>query len=252
MDFRIKRQLAVIGVFLAVILIPVFFSIYLWFPTASCQDNRRNQGEEGIDCGGPCASCALKNPQAVNVFWARFVSVREGSYDAVAEVKNPNIKLGAEEIEYEFQFFDDSDILVARRIGRSFLYPGETAHFVESNITTGRTISRVLFAVRGVSWVFTDRIPPDVAVGDRKLVVSGEKRETTVTATLLNRSLGDFKEVTVSALVFDQEENILAVSKTVEKDVRAGGERRIFFSWPGAVEQDNVFVALEPRVNILR
>lgn len=251
MDFRIKRQLVIIGVLFAVILIPVVFSIYSWLPTASCQDNRRNQGEEGIDCGGPCTPCALKNPENLDVFWTRFVSVREGSYDAVAEVKNPNIKLGAEEFEYEFQFFDDADILVARRVGRSFMFPAETAHFVESNIMTGRTISRVLFAVRDVRWAFTNRVPPDVAVGDRKLTVSAEKQETTLTATLLNRSLRDLKEVAVSAFVFDRQENVLAVSKTVEKDLLAGSERQIFFSWPRVIQQEDVFITFEPRVNIL-
>ena len=27
-------------------------------PTATCYDGIQNQGEEGIDCGGPCAPCA--------------------------------------------------------------------------------------------------------------------------------------------------------------------------------------------------
>ena len=31
-------------------------------PTATCFDNIQNQGETGVDCGGPCAACPTNNP----------------------------------------------------------------------------------------------------------------------------------------------------------------------------------------------
>lgn len=38
-------------------------------PTTSCFDSIKNQGEEGIDCGGPCDPCAIKKemPQKSNI-----------------------------------------------------------------------------------------------------------------------------------------------------------------------------------------
>ena len=33
-------------------------------PTATCSDNQQNQGETGVDCGGPCAACSTAAPSA--------------------------------------------------------------------------------------------------------------------------------------------------------------------------------------------
>jgi len=252
MDFRTKRQFAVIAVVALVVVMPIAVFIYTKLPQATCFDSRRNQGEEKVDCGGPCVPCVLKHPQDVSVFWARFVALGQDSYDAAAEVRNPNIKLGAKEFEYEFQLFDDAGVIVARRVGRSFIFPGQTVHLIEANIKTMRVVSRVSLVVREIQWVFTDIIQPDVAIGDRKLTATTDSGGAILTATLLNRSLSDFDEVVISALILDEQGNMLAVSKTVEKNVRAGEGRRIFFSWPSVLPHENPSVIIEPKVNILK
>lgn len=34
-------------------------------PEGSCQDGIQNQGETGIDCGGPCAACMTKKDSVI-------------------------------------------------------------------------------------------------------------------------------------------------------------------------------------------
>lgn len=251
MDFRKKRQLAIIAAVSAAIFIPVAILAYIYAPRPTCFDNRKNQGEEEVDCGAICIPCALKHPEELSVLWVRFVKIRENTYDVVAEIRNPNLKLGAIQFEYEFQLLDTAGVQVARKTGRSFIFPGETAHLIETSMQTQRTLERATIALRGASWVFTDVIPQDVVVGEKRLDFIPAKDETTLTATLINRSLFDFGQVFLSALIFDERGNILAASKVTEKNLRSGETRPIFFSWPREIDRGKTTVAIESRVNTI-
>lgn len=251
MDFRARRQLIIIVIVLAAILTPIGLLIYKNLPEPTCFDNKQNQGEEGADCGGPCTPCALKHPEDMSVFWTRFVPVRENTYDVAAEIRNPNLKLGAAKFEYEFRFFDDAGVLVAARPGSSFVFPDETFHVIETGIQTPRTLRRVTLVVSGAEWLFTDITPPDVVIGGKTISVLPVERETTVRATLVNRSLVDFREVFVTALIFDEKGNILAASKITEKNLASGESRPVFFFWPLEIDDENVSVSVEARVNTL-
>ena len=137
MDFRARRQLAVLGV-IALVVGGIGFLIFrAGLPDPSCQDNRKNQGEEDTDCGGPCASCALREQKPVEIFWTRFVQVRANTYDVAAEVRNPNVRIAAVFFDYEFKLFDTAGVAVVSRRGRAFLYPGETAHLIEIGLLSG-------------------------------------------------------------------------------------------------------------------
>ena len=77
----------------------VIAGIYFLFlkPAPSCFDNKQNQGEEGIDCGGPCSKVcipqAIKTITVVNrVVW---LEASPNNYVAFAEVKNDNSDFAA-------------------------------------------------------------------------------------------------------------------------------------------------------------
>lgn len=251
MDFRTRRQLAIIAIVLAVILVPAGLAFYFYSPKATCEDNRRNQGEEETDCGGPCVPCALKHPEDLSVFWVRFVPVRENVYDVAAEIRNPNLKLGAYSFDYEFSFFDDAHVRVVTRTGTSFAFPGETFHIVEPNIETLRTLERVTVSLKNPRWVYTDALSLDVVIGDPVLRVDREHKESILTAVVINRTLSNISAVELTALVLDQEGNVAAVSRSVEDLLVSGEARKIFFSWPRIVEEDGVRLIVEPRVHTL-
>ena len=251
MEFRTKRQLIIILIVFLVIAIPAALVIYRYIPRSTCFDNVKNQGEEDADCGGPCIPCALKHPQDMSVFWVRFVAVRENTYDVAAEVRNPNIKLGAPHFDYEFRFYDDAGVLVAERDGQSFVFPGETIHLVEASVETLRTLKRATLTLKNVQWLFTDRASPDVVIGGKQLNVDPLKKSSVLAATLVNRSLLDFRDVFLASLILDAEGNVIAVSKVTEKDLRSGETRPVVFSWPLSIVAQNPVVITEVRINTL-
>lgn len=249
MDFRTRRQLVVLlAVGLAAAGIAAA-ALRLSAPAPSCADNRKNQGEEAADCGGPCPPCALKHPRALEVFWVRFVKVRENTYDVAAEVRNPNPKLGAPAFAYEFKLYDTAGALVAARAGQAFLYPGETAHLAEIGLTSGRQIQRAALAVGEADWRFMEGRAPDVAAGSREYATVEEEGTTRgrARAIVANRTLEDLPEVEVSAVILDRDGNLLGVHRTLLQALPAGAARPVEFVWPAAFPRSAAAILIEPR-----
>ncbi len=234
MDFRARRQLAVLGVIALVAGGIGFYIFRAGLPDPSCQDERKNQGEEAVDCGGPCVSCALREQKPVEIFWTRFVQVRANTYDVAAQVRNPNVKLAAVSLDYEFKLFDAVGVAVASRRGRTFLYPGETAHLTEIGLLSGRTIARTSLVIGETEWQPSDAVGPDVIAGSKEYALEGDPGAlvSAVKAIVANRGITDVRDITVSALVFDQNGNLLGTHRTLLNELPAGLSGPVSFVWP--------------------
>ncbi len=247
MDFRTRRQLVVLAIAAVVVGGIGFLIVRASLPEPSCQDNRRNQGEEAVDCGGPCIPCALRESKPIEVFWARSVQVRANTYDVAAEIRNPNIKLAAASFDYEFKLYDTAGVNVASRRGRSFLYPGETAHLIEIGLLSGRTIRNAALAIGDTAWALSDAVGPDVIAGSKEYVLEGEPGApfATVRALVVNRGLADLPGVNVTAVVFDAGGNLLGAHRIVIENLAAGASQPVRFAWPAVFPLEPSALAVE-------
>ncbi len=250
MDFRTKRQLIVLAIITAFFVLVGGSVIYLVLPEPTCFDDRRNQGEEGVDCGGPCIPCALKEAKPIEVFWVQFVKTREHTYDVAAEVKNPNAKLAAVSFDYEFKLNDTAGVLVAARSGTSFLYPGELSHLAEIGLSSGREIRRASLTIGNVAWRITEAAKPDVIAGGKEHVVRAEDGApiSVVKAFLTNRTLVDLTGVGATVVLSDRDGNLVGVSSTVLPLLRPGAATPVEFRWPIAFSAGVASIIVEPRV----
>lgn len=249
MDFRSRRQFLILFI-LALILAGAGFLLYrAGGPEPSCFDGRRNQGEERVDCGGPCIPCAFRNKKDLEVFWVRAVPARGDRYDVAAEVKNPNVKVGVARFEYEFALLDEKGIGVASRRGRSFIYPGEVVHLAEIGLAAGRPVADAAIRLEHIEWVVTDAISPDVIAGNReyRIEVQNGVRQSVVRANLQNRTLLDVPGLTVAVLLLDDNGNLLGVHGTVVERMSAGETRPVEFRWPGVLAESVAAVIIEAR-----
>lgn len=251
MDFRRKRQFIIIAVVAAVLFGIIFLLVYRLTPQPTCFDNRKNQNEEDVDCGGPCVSCALKHQEPLELSWSpRFFLVGDHQYDFVAEIRNPNLALGGTFL-YTFKIFDNTGFLLAERKGRSFMYPGETAHLIENSFVTERTIDHVNLEILGTTFTFSKDVEPDLIAGrktyDIKTGIQG-KQVSHVTTLLVNRTLEDQKNIMVNVLLYDKDGNVVGVNKTVVDSLASGVSMPLEFSWPSVVASVADSIMIEPRV----
>lgn len=249
--WRTRRQLIALLIVGLLVGSAGFLFIRNLLPEPTCFDNRRNQGEEEADCGGPCLPCIFRNKKIPEVFWVRIAPVRGSVYAAVAEVKNPNSALGIPRFEYVLKLFDDKDVLVIERKGESFFYANEVAHIVETDLRSERKIVRGILDIGKTEYAFRDDNPPDLIAGEKELrVVSQNGSSTELKARLFNRTLADFRSVRVHGILLDKSQNVLAASSILLDELRGGDAKEIRFFWPGEIK-DAALIMVEPRVNVL-
>lgn len=251
-SWRARRQLVVVSIFIIVIGGGVLYIVSPYFFSASCFDGKRNQGEIAADCGGPCGPCELKNPKELTIFWARGVPVREGVYDVVAHIENPNLELSSQNLTYEFILLENG-IPIARRRGTTFLLPQERLSIAEFNLTTERVPTDTEFQILDVEWEVRRESRPNIIVERRiyRVITDGAQRKSSIEARIQNRSPFDFREVEVNFIALDPDGNLLGVSSVVVEDLRAGESRDLKALWPTEFFGEIGSIQVEPRVNML-
>ena len=107
MSSRFLRRL-IFGVFYLAVFGGLSYSIYLLGIRggASCFDGRQNQSELGVDCGGSCVSCELKNLSPISFFGD--LRVAGVDWSSAAEFEEPSIQ--SRNIKIEFPQKDQAKV----------------------------------------------------------------------------------------------------------------------------------------------
>jgi hypothetical protein len=185
-------------------------------PAPTCFDNTQNQGETGVDCGGPCVPCELKSlkPIQVDQGWPKWFKTTTSTSGIVAEIYNPNPDWGASNFSYRLDIKDQFGSIIKSVTGASFIYGGELKYLVEPRIDLGAgKISSVDLTISNPQWVsINDFSRPDVEIQD---VNTGKTDMLYVSGKVVNRAESDFSNFSVYSLVYNKDGQFLAASKTI-------------------------------------
>lgn len=216
-------------VFLFALALPVFFVTY---KAPSCTDGLKNQGEQGIDCGGPCSLLCKANALDLIIHWQRAFKVKEGIYNVLAYIENPNLDSGVRDIPYTFKLYDEENLVIFEKRGHTFVPPKKVFGIFESNINTGtRVPARTFFEFPAVP-VWTKDISPEVPLTFSNEILSGNDDKPRLTAVLENPGLNPVYNIEVVAVIYDLKNNALASSRTIVDSVVKGGSTPLVFTWP--------------------
>lgn len=239
LTWGLRRQFAVFSVFAAVILLIVFGAIYYFRPEPTCFDNRQNQDEEGVDCGGAVARCTPCSGKIrdLTTLWTRFFIIRDGVADIAALLENSNQFLGTKKFVYAVKLYDENNVLISIRENSTFVLPGEKFLVFEPNIVTqNRVPKRVILEPRMVSWEPAESAPLRIDVVRKDLFLT-DIIAPRLEVGVKNQS-GDeiYKNVEVSAILLGKEDEILGASRTVLDRLDIFEEKHLTFTWPRPIE----------------
>lgn len=212
---RSTKQI-VFGLIFLVVIVVVVWGIYNAFlkPAPSCTDNIQNQGETGIDCGGPCIPCAIKTLKPIKVDFTQAFRTTDTTSGVAAEIYNPNPDWAAKSFDYQLDIKDQFGNILQSITGTSFIYGGELKYIVEPrfDLAIGKITSADL-SITNPDWVsVNDYARPDVEIQN----VRTDKTDTIfVSGKVVNRSEIDFPETNVFAIVFNNSGKFVAASKTI-------------------------------------
>lgn len=249
MSWASRRRGTYLSILIVVAIVVVgFISFQVFYETPTCSDGVQNGNEGGIDCGGACERvCSFQAVDPI-VLWSRFFEVAPGIYNAVALIENPNINTIAKDVGYTFKLHDSAGILVYERKGETNIL--NTSQFVvfQSGIVTGeRAPQRIFFEFIEVpEWNKTSAEGLNVRTKDINL--TNEETEPRLTAQLLNESFDSISNVEVVAVLFGEDGNASASSRTTIDFLQGRAEENIIFTWPTPFSEPVARIELFPQL----
>ncbi len=224
---------AAYGIFYLCIFGFVAFSVYsskMEVPP-TCSDGIRNQGEEAIDCGGPCIPCKVKNLRQIRVdgpIQSFFLS--NGRVILLGSVVNPNEEYIAENVEFEFVIEDKTGYVVEKVHGNDLVYPLEKRYVFTADVATksgdfGR--ANIEIASSSIVWEkYYETLKPVVQLVSLPSIT---EEETMIRAKGMIRNQSSFaaKSVTVIGIFRDAYNHPVFVSQWTSSDL-GGLETREF------------------------
>ncbi len=234
MPRSLKRVIIIIVYAILFFLIGLFFYLIIR-PDPTCFDGKKNQGESGIDCGGPCQTCKdVIQAEDLIVEERTFVYGGPEKYDVIAKIYNPNDLYGSSEFLYKFILKDSSGNVLAEREGKGFILPAETKQVVEVGLTSQSDPYEVEIEIVNAEWIeFWEYEKPRLNVYKKQYnLISSGTGFSEVYGLVRNESAFDFHIVDINVVLRNPEGIPIAVNKTEMRDINAKEERDFRLLWP--------------------
>lgn len=254
MDWAIKRKLMYLGTFLSIIAIIIGFFVYKLFFTIepTCFDNKKNQDERGVDCGGVCELVCLTDTRPVVPLWTRPFKITGNVYSVLSFIENQNIGSGIKSITYQIQLLDEQNIPINEPIqGSTFIGPNERTAIFETAINTGDKVPISAFITLQENPI---HYKTDPVFNTQSIRVSNEILSDLDTVPKLRVDITNITEKTfinfpVIVILYDEEGNALAVSQTIVDRLGLEETKKLFFSWPEPFSGTPTRREIIPRLN---
>ncbi len=253
MSRRTNKRIYIGLIFFLILAGLVFLVYYFNQPAPSCSDGIQNQGEKGIDCGGPCPPCELVYIKDIEVLWAEAVASQDNFYDLAARIKNPNPNYGSGQVPYQFEVYDSQGNLTNRLTGSTFVLPNQTKYLLQTKTEVKQPVGQIKLSFGQIDWrKIEDYQPPELFVQQKEyhLLPSEELGFSQVKGILLNRTNFGFEKIDIDILLFDAGNQLLAVNQTEVRTLAAGQRRDFTVSWFREINGQVNFVEAEAETNV--
>src|ERR1035437_3889158 len=248
-----KRKIEYISIILGALLLFVGLPAFLYlYKAPTCSDGIQNQGEKGIDCGGPCKKLCQSEFLPAVVPWTDSEKVADGLYNLAAYIENPNINGAAVNVPYQFSVYDSDGVLVVESRGLVTIPPNRNTLAFVGAVATGKRIP----GKGGITFNFLQ--PPvwhlshdnlsNLSVSDKRY--NEDLNSSSLQVTLTNKSLVPIRNIDVYSVLTDTDGNHLAFSKTLIDQIDGGSQVLAPFTWPfsngGKVVSEDILPVVMP------
>ena len=216
--------------------------------TPSCTDGIQNQGEQGIDCGGPCPYLCSALEQAPTVLFTKAIPNGTGRTDVVAEVVNKNADAAAKGVAYTITLYDASHAFVQSVSGTLDLPPATSVSVFVPGVASGNQVVASAFLsvqASSIAW-FKQSGDPRLLPKISNVTAGGTPDAPRVEAVLTDPSTTPLTQVKVIALVKDDAGNVIAASQTILPTIPGQGSATATFTWGAPFPGNPATIDVEP------
>lgn len=229
---RILKQIVITIVFILILISLTAFLFSVTKKEASCFDNKQNQDEEGVDCGGICESCELAKLEDFKLLQLQTLETGDGNYDLLAKIKNPNANYGAQKFSYSFVFIGNDGVKIESFTGDNFILPLETKYIFVPNLKLKNPKADLKFKIQNINWAGLENEIPKILLFNKKFNFSKSELEFfSFSATLINKSPASYPKVEVVLAIFDNNNKLLTINGAELNKVSFDQERNLKMVW---------------------
>lgn len=239
-----KRKFLYGGVTFVIVVCALCVPVFLYFYQApTCSDGIMNGSETGVDCGGACQKLCQTSFLSPVVRWTRFEKVATGLYNVGSYLINPNPSAQATNAPYRISLFDDKGILITSYQGMVTLPPHRNTIAFKAAVNVGtRTPAQAIFEwTQAPQWVPRSDALSSIQIGTKTYSEDGPGSSLQV--DLKNMSAVSIGPVSVYAVLYDKDANVLGFSKTIVDSIDARSSATAPFTWP--ISHDNRVISVE-------
>lgn len=243
-----RRLVYLLVLFLAAAIVAVFLLV-VFQSEPSCFDDEKNQGELGIDCGGPCERVCPFETGDIKVVWTKILETGRRKYDAATFILNPNPTHAVKRLGFNLKVFDETNLLITSRSGKLFLNPGEKTVVFHPRLSVGQRVpARAVFEI-------TDP-PVWQKVGDVasplswRIGVFTNEPFAKLSVSLQNTALVELEGIETVVALSNSSQNVIAVSSSYLERLGSGESKEIVFTWPSPLAETPVFFDFYPHIDL--
>jgi len=247
MTWARKRQLTYVSIILGIFALILGGLYYFYKPIPSCFDDKKNQDELGVDCGGVCAKACPAQLIPLTIWWTRIFPTSSGVYDVANLVENQNAHFGVKNIKYVLRIYDQFNVLIAERTGETFFNPQEKFVIYEPNIDTKeRKAERAFLYLDDTAvWQRIKVTPPTLVIGAKNFSNIPQPR---LQSKVTNTSLELLRNSKFVAVLSDASGNALGASQTLIDSLEGNNSRELNFTWPTPFTETPAIIDIYPKL----
>ncbi len=238
MSWAQRRKASYISGFLLFILLILSFIFFKFFnKEPTCNDKIQNQGELGVDCGGPCTILCRAQYVDPNVLWTRWSKIKNsGLYNILIYVQNSNVGIGSYSAPYSVDIYDKNNIILYHKTGYTYIPSSNNFTIFEGDVDLNDKIpARIDFSfANNIFWQKIESQELNILSLEKNLYEEDTKPKLNV--ILKNKSLNDIKNIESVAILYDEYANAIAFSKTKIDILEKNSTENIIFTWPEKFE----------------
>lgn len=243
MNSRLAKQIFYAAGYLSALFLVIFIAYLIWFkPVATCFDNRRNQNETDIDCGGQCQACEIKTLILPEVSWLKYFPA-DNQIVIAAEIKNSNLNYAADFFSYTIDIYDNGGVKIKSLMKNSFIYAGEIKYLVESVEIDSKKIKEIKISFSNIHWKLNEEFKKPVTQ-----LREIKTESTVVSGFLTNNNAFRLSKIRIFGFLYNQYGILIGASKTELENISAFEEKFFKINFPknlGDINPDKTKVYAE-------
>jgi hypothetical protein len=245
------KRIVILLVYLGILIIFGAVIYFMLKPDPSCFDGIKNQGEQGVDCGGPCKACVQETQYAdLQVQSVEISAQRNGKSDLLIKIYNPNEEYGAK----SFPFVIQDDLGNRSSVYYDFILPGETKYIIIADYSLAEGAKNIQVGIDkgAIEWrKATQYRDPELVVFNKRFEKSqsgGNYGE--IKGLLVNKSAVDYETIKIKGVLRNKRGDFLGGSYQIINTLPAGHKREFRIIFPADLGEDISQVEVQTETNI--